>query len=89
MKVKSRFALAGILPLRPNFSRAACADSSGLYSRKRPLLRLRRQEEKVSGHIIKSPMVGTFYRSASPGSALLSNLVNPLSLGKPSALLRR
>ncbi len=25
-------------------------------------------EEKVTGHTVKSPMVGTFYRSASPGS---------------------
>lgn len=25
-------------------------------------------EHKITGHIVKSPMVGTFYRSASPGS---------------------
>jgi acetyl-CoA carboxylase biotin carboxyl carrier protein len=25
-------------------------------------------EEKISGHVVKSPMVGTFYRSASPGT---------------------
>ena len=25
-------------------------------------------EEKSTGHVVKSPMVGTFYRSASPGS---------------------
>jgi len=25
-------------------------------------------EEKITGHVVKSPMVGTFYRSASPGS---------------------
>ncbi|ESS71001.1 biotin carboxyl carrier protein of acetyl-CoA carboxylase AccB [Methyloglobulus morosus KoM1] len=25
-------------------------------------------EEIISGHIVKSPMVGTFYRSASPGT---------------------
>lgn len=25
-------------------------------------------EEVVSGHVVKSPMVGTFYRSASPGA---------------------
>lgn len=24
---------------------------------------------EISGHVVKSPMVGTFYRSASPGSA--------------------
>jgi acetyl-CoA carboxylase biotin carboxyl carrier protein len=24
-------------------------------------------EETISGHVVKSPMVGTFYRSASPG----------------------
>ncbi len=25
-------------------------------------------EEKITGHFVKSPMVGTFYRSASPGT---------------------
>jgi acetyl-CoA carboxylase biotin carboxyl carrier protein len=25
-------------------------------------------EEEIAGHIVKSPMVGTFYRSASPGT---------------------
>ena len=25
-------------------------------------------EDKVTGHVVKSPMVGTFYRSASPGT---------------------
>ncbi len=25
-------------------------------------------EEKLTGHVVKSPMVGTFYRSASPGT---------------------
>jgi len=25
-------------------------------------------EEKIAGHVVKSPMVGTFYRSASPGT---------------------
>jgi len=25
-------------------------------------------EDKITGHIVKSPMVGTFYRSASPGT---------------------
>lgn len=26
------------------------------------------EEEKITGHVVKSPMVGTFYRSASPGA---------------------
>ena len=25
-------------------------------------------EDKIAGHVVKSPMVGTFYRSASPGT---------------------
>jgi acetyl-CoA carboxylase biotin carboxyl carrier protein len=31
--------------------------------------RVAAEPEAASGHIIKSPMVGTFYRSASPGAA--------------------
>ncbi len=26
------------------------------------------EEEKITGHVVKSPMVGTYYRSASPGA---------------------
>jgi acetyl-CoA carboxylase biotin carboxyl carrier protein len=33
-----------------------------------PVIAAAPAEEKISGHIVKSPMVGTFYRSASPGS---------------------
>ena len=31
-------------------------------------LRQRREDELPEGHIVKSPMVGTFYRSPSPGA---------------------
>jgi len=27
-------------------------------------------EEKITGHVVKSPMVGTFYRSAAPGGKI-------------------
>ena len=31
-------------------------------------------EEKITGHVVKSPMVGTFYRSASPGTKVFVEL---------------
>jgi acetyl-CoA carboxylase biotin carboxyl carrier protein len=38
-------------------------------------------EETISGHIVKSPMVGTFYRSASPGSKPFVEVGHSVKLG--------
>ena len=35
----------------------------------------------VEGHIVKSPMVGTFYRAASPGSAAFVDIGKNVSAG--------
>lgn len=44
-------------------------------------------EEKISGHIVKSPMVGTFYRSASPGSAAFVELGQSVSVGQTLCII--
>jgi acetyl-CoA carboxylase biotin carboxyl carrier protein len=38
-------------------------------------------EEKISGHIVKSPMVGTFYRSASPGTKVFVEVGQSVLVG--------
>jgi len=38
-------------------------------------------EEKFTGHVVKSPMVGTFYRSASPGSKVFVNVGQAVNSG--------
>ena len=38
-------------------------------------------EEKISGHIVKSPMVGTFYRSASPGTKVFVEIGHTVMVG--------
>jgi len=38
-------------------------------------------EETISGHIVKSPMVGTFYRSASPGTKHFVEVGHSVKLG--------
>jgi acetyl-CoA carboxylase biotin carboxyl carrier protein len=38
-------------------------------------------EEKISGHIVKSPMVGSFFRSPSPGSAVFVDIGQKVSVG--------
>lgn len=38
-------------------------------------------EETFSGHIVKSPMVGTFYRSASPGTKPFVEVGHSVKLG--------
>lgn len=44
-------------------------------------------EEKVSGHVVKSPMVGTFYRSASPGSAPFVEVGQTVSVGQTLCII--
>lgn len=36
---------------------------------------------KINGHVVKSPMVGTFYRSASPGAKMFVQLGQNVALG--------
>jgi len=38
-------------------------------------------EEKITGHIVKSPMVGTFYRSASPGTKVFVEIGQSVMVG--------
>ena len=44
-------------------------------------------EEKVSGHVVKSPMVGTFYRSASPGSPSCVEVGQSVSVGQTLCII--
>lgn len=44
-------------------------------------------EEKVSGHVVKSPMVGTFYRSASPGSPSFVEVGQSVSVGQTLCII--
>ena len=38
-------------------------------------------EEKITGHAVKSPMVGTFYRSASPGTKVFVEIGQSVMAG--------
>lgn len=38
-------------------------------------------EKKITGHVVKSPMVGTFYRSASPGAKPFVELGQSVQMG--------
>lgn len=41
----------------------------------------------VIGHIVKSPMVGTFYRSASPGTAAFVEIGDSIQVGQTLCLI--
>jgi acetyl-CoA carboxylase biotin carboxyl carrier protein len=43
--------------------------------------------EAESGHIVKSPMVGTFYRAASPGGKPLVEIGSPIKSGEPVCII--
>jgi len=44
-------------------------------------------EEKSAGHVVKSPMVGTFYRSASPGSESFVEIGQTVSVGETICII--
>ena len=44
-------------------------------------------EEKITGHAVKSPMVGTFYRSASPDSAPFVEIGQSVSAGQTLCII--
>jgi len=39
------------------------------------------------GHVVKSPMVGTFYRSASPGAKALVEIGQSVKIGEPLCII--
>ena len=45
------------------------------------------EEEAETGHIVKSPMVGTFYRSASPGAAAFVDVGSIVKVGEPVCII--
>jgi len=38
-------------------------------------------EEQITGHVVKSPMVGTFYRAASPGTKVFAEVGQSVQAG--------
>lgn len=44
-------------------------------------------EEKISGHVVKSPMVGTFYRAASPGTRVFVDVGQSVSVGETLCII--
>ena len=44
-------------------------------------------EEKVSGHVLKSPMVGTFYLSSSPEAASFVNIGDTVKKGQTLCII--
>ncbi len=40
-----------------------------------------KEEEELSGHVVRSPMVGTFYRAPSPGAKAFSEVGDRVSVG--------
>jgi acetyl-CoA carboxylase biotin carboxyl carrier protein len=45
------------------------------------------EEEAEPGHVVKSPMVGTFYRSASPGAAAFVDVGSVVKAGEPVCII--
>ncbi|MDS4022296.1 MAG: acetyl-CoA carboxylase biotin carboxyl carrier protein [Candidatus Competibacter sp.] len=45
------------------------------------------ETEAIKGHVLRSPMVGTFYRSASPGSKPFVEIGQQVNIGDPVCII--
>lgn len=45
------------------------------------------EEPAVTGHVVKSPMVGTFYRSASPGTKVFVEVGQAVQVGETLCII--
>jgi acetyl-CoA carboxylase biotin carboxyl carrier protein len=45
------------------------------------------EAEAVKGHVVKSPMVGTFYRAASPGAKAFADVGSQVKEGEPICIV--
>lgn len=52
-----------------------------------PLGLLEAAPENIKGHVLRSPMVGTFYRSASPGSKPFIEIGQQVNAGDPVCII--
>lgn len=43
--------------------------------------------EAIQGHVLRSPMVGTFYRSAAPGGKPFVEIGQPVNIGDPVCII--
>ena len=76
----SRYSSAPVIaaPLAPPIAMQSIAETAPADGRTE---KSSGQEEKITGHIVKSPMVGTFYRSATPGSKAFVNIGEAINSG--------
>ena len=45
------------------------------------------ESDAIKGHVLRSPMVGTFYRSASPGSKPFVEIGQQVNVGDPVCII--
>ena len=45
------------------------------------------EPDSIKGHVLRSPMVGTFYRSAAPGSKPFVEIGQPVNIGDPVCII--
>lgn len=69
-------AAAPVVPREPPVSSAAAGAAPAVP-----------QEAVETGHMVKSPMVGTFYRSASPGGKALVDVGSQVKAGEPICII--
>lgn len=87
----SRSTAPGVPPLAVAFPPSQLAPTTAAESaptqRVSPLAAAAETVEPPVGHVIKSPMVGTFYRSASPGAKAFVELGQQVKAGEPICII--
>jgi acetyl-CoA carboxylase biotin carboxyl carrier protein len=80
--VKASSAVAAPAPTRSAMHSIPAPAATALATHPAPV------EPKIeTGHIVKSPMVGTFYRSASPGASAFVEIGSVVKVGEPVCII--
>ena len=80
-------ALAGPLMAAPPLAPPVVATAASLAAASAAAAVAAEAAAEAEGKIIKSPMVGTFYRSASPGAKAFAELGDNVKVGQPVCII--
>lgn len=79
--------LFGLITRRIHLSKQACVSSSDAASDKKISAKKKGVQQAISGHVLKSPMVGVAYLAQEPGAKPFVKVGSKVSVGDTVALV--
>ena len=78
----AKFPAAGVMMSMPTAPSLPPAQFAATVDVNAPSTKAAAEKDGPDGHVVRSPMVGTFYRAASPGAKALAEVGQKVALGE-------